>query len=1159
MQAPEIWTGPGLVNTSTAGHQLFASTTALSGGGYVVSWSHQYNPPVAAYKTYFQIYDAFGDKIGGEVPLDSPHDTYSPQLTALTGGGFAMAVYSIDGAGSWGIHAQLFDASGTPVTALSKASSEDDPVQLEDQNTPRIAALQDGGFAIAYFCSESDGTRSVRLQLFSADGSKAGTEIYVANDPDATITNLALHETSSGNLVLAWEAGTGADADIIVQVFDGSGTPQTAIMPITGGDAQHAPEIASDGTGNFIILYGSPVEVYAQIFAGDGTLLKSEFPVSDPLQNAPYALSPKAIGLPGGGYLLVWREDDGTSAQLVGQVLDSSGTKVGAETLIYDGPTAGDTFVPSDMALLEDGRIVVTINGTFGAGSDTDGSSVNSIIVDVRGGIITGTDQADYLLGSAGDVADTITAKEGDDEAYGLGGNDTIHGNGGSDTLHGNGGVDSIEGGSGDDGLYGGSGDDTLKGNDGDDVLSGDTGADHLEGGSGDDQYGIDDIGDVVVEAAGGGYDTIEIAALDFTLASGVEIEALKTVANGDFDLTGNQFGQYLFGDASNNKLMGLGGDDTLDGGQNVDYMEGGDGDDHYFVDEAAEFIVESAGGGNDTVESSVSFSLETWDHVETLILADWGGFTATGNDRANTITGNASDNDLYGLGGDDTLDGGSGGWDTMYGGAGDDTYLVNDDGRYVVEDQGKGIDEVIASLDYALTANVENLKLAGASGLVGTGNALANAIEGNNAANVLKGLDGNDTLDGEGGNDTMAGGRHNDTYFVGEAGDVIVEAANEGYDSVIAALSHTLAANVEALQLVGGKTGTGNALANTITGNGGDNALSGLGGNDSLDGGGGADTMTGGTGNDDYVVAEAGDVVVEAAGSGTDTVHAGLNYTLGTNLEVLVLTGSAARGTGNSAGNTLIGNGVANTLLGGKGGDAMDGGEGNDTLGGGKGHDTLDGGDGADVLEGGRGNDTYVLGGGTDKVTDTRGADDTITSTVTRELAAFAGIENLTLLGTGNAKGKGNGSDNEIAGNAGANKLRGAGGDDVLHGGLGKDLLWGNTGEDRFDFDTLAEIGKSKATRDVIRDFDHLTDRIDLKSIDADVLAGGNNKFKFAAAEGSHFSGETRQLIWNQKDHAGTSKDVTLVSGDVDGDGAADFTLELSGLVALTKGDFIL
>ncbi|HEY7986383.1 MAG TPA: cadherin-like domain-containing protein, partial [Methylophilaceae bacterium] len=159
----------------------------------------------------------------------------------------------------------------------------------------------------------------------------------------------------------------------------------------------------------------------------------------------------------------------------------------------------------------------------------------------------------------------------------------------------------------------------------------------------------------------------------------------------------------------------------------------------------------------------------------------------------------------------------------------------------------------------------------------------------------TLTGGTGNDTLDGGTGVDTMAGGAGNDTYVVDNVGDVVIENANAGTDTVQSSVDYSLAliANVENLTLTGSSlNGTGNTLSNVITGNSGDNTLN--------DGNGGTDTMLGGLGNDTYVVNNSADVITEAANAGTDTVQSSVNYTLGANIENLTLSGSAnLNGTG--------------------------------------------------------------------------------------------------------------------------------------------------------------------------------------------------------------------------------------------------------------------
>lgn len=160
-----------------------------------------------------------------------------------------------------------------------------------------------------------------------------------------------------------------------------------------------------------------------------------------------------------------------------------------------------------------------------------------------------------------------------------------------------------------------------------------------------------------------------------------------------------------------------------------------------------------------------------------------------------------------------------------------------------------------------------------------------------------------------------------------------------------------------------------GGAGSDTLAGNGGNDVLIGGLDADTLNGGAGADTMNGGPGNDRYYVDNAGDSVIEAFASGTDTVNASVTFALAADVEKLTLTGSAAiNGTGNSLSNTIVGNAAANTLSGLAGADSLNGGGGADRLKGGADNDTLNGAAGADTLYGGAGKDTLTGGTGADK-----------------------------------------------------------------------------------------------------------------------------------------------------------------------------------------------
>jgi Ca2+-binding RTX toxin-like protein len=316
---------------------------------------------------------------------------------------------------------------------------------------------------------------------------------------------------------------------------------------------------------------------------------------------------------------------------------------------------------------------------------------------------------------------------------------------------------------------------------------------------------------------------------------------------------------------------------------------------------------------------------------------------------------------------------------------------------------------------------------------------------------------------------------------------------------------------------------------------------------------------MEGGLGDDLAYVNQIGDVVVELADGGSDRIIAAISWVLDDNVERLSLAADGdLNGTGNALANRIDGNARSNILSGGEGADSLYGGDGADTLLGGAGADALTGGAGADHMEGGTGNDLYRVDDVADEVVELAdGGNDRIISTVDWTLADE--FEHLSLSGTADLDGTGNSVANRLEGNAGANLLDGADGDDTIYGqggtdtligGGGADLLSGDAGEDHLQgglgADRFLFQGVAEANGDVIADFNALEgDRIDLRPMDANANVAGNQAFVFigALAFGSvagqlHFVGG-------------------FIEGDVDGDGLADFQVEVSATASLAASNF--
>lgn len=711
-----------------------------------------------------------------------------------------------------------------------------------------------------------------------------------------------------------------------------------------------------------------------------------------------------------------------------------------------------------------------TLDG--GTGSDTmyGGTGSDLFIVDAVGDQVI-----EYAGGGEDTVAASITYMLTDPLTSNHIEHVTLTGSG-NISAFGNNQKNKLFGNEGNNGLYGGAGNDSLRGEEGNDTLDGGTGNDTMIGGLGNDVYYVDHSQDDVIEAIGGGIDTVYTAINNYGLELHVENLVLGTgVLNGsgnnlDNVLTGNASNNLLEGESGNDTLYGGDGNDTLDGGTGADSMEGGAGDDVYKIDHVGDIAHESAVGssGIDRVEIRVDHTMGFG--IENLVVIGSGDTDGTGNALNNIMTGAAGDNvlngmdgndTLYGMDGDDTLIGGAGS-DVFIGGKGNDTYVLDSALESITETLNDGIDTVQIAASYVLSDHLENLIFDGTGSYIGVGNASANKLTGNSGNNELYGGaandslyggDGDDSLSGGSGVDSMVGGLGNDWYEVDHVGDKVVEtsAAGGGIDGVEASISYELGSNVEMLILTGSAdiSGTGNTLANLIIGNSGNNLLEGEGGNDelqgddgndTLDGGSGFDTMEGGNGSDTYIIDSANDVIIEAAGAGTDTVISAISYSLTANFENLTLSGtSGLTGTGNASANIITGNGGANLLTGLAG---------NDTLNGGAGADTLNGGSGNDSMTGGAGNDLFIIDAvGDVAIEDVGGGIDTIQTVFSTILGA--NFENLNLTGSADLAGTGNGSANNISGNSGDNLLSGLAGNDTISGGGGADTIDGGTGDD--------------------------------------------------------------------------------------------------------------
>ncbi len=526
--------------------------------------------------------------------------------------------------------------------------------------------------------------------------------------------------------------------------------------------------------------------------------------------------------------------------------------------------------------------------------------------------------------------------------------------------------------------------------------------------------------------------------------------------------------------------------------------------------------------------------------------------------DAADTINGLNGNDILNALGTNDTLNGGAGN-DTLNGGAGNDSL-----------DGGSGNDSLNG----------------------GAGNDIFKGSQGNDNINGGDGFDTADysqlgqsiTLSGIG-TIQKAGGLGQDQLFKVEKIIANANVANNTIDASQSLAGVSITVNLQNQSLTANNVPFLGALPFTvvnfdnvigtnandsITGDNQNNQLSGGGGNDTINGGTGVDSTNGGSGNDRIIDTDFVTFDVHNGGAGVDTIdYSGVSFGSGVTINL-------------ATGLTSVLNGNTETILnfenveGSQGGETIIGSSGNNVLNGNGGNDTINGGAGVDSTNGGSGNDRIidadfvtfdVHNGGTGVDTiDYSGVSfgSGVTINLATGLTSVLNGNTETILNFENAEGSqggetiiGSSGNNVLNGNGGSDTINGGSGNDTINGGSGNDAIVGGSGTDRltgglgnniFDFNSLFDSQPGLA-RDVITDFAgngiFAGDQIDLSTIDANSIAGGNQAFTFIGAGVFSAVGQVR--------YSGG-----ILQANTDFDFASELEIQLVGAPGLVASDII-
>ncbi|WP_198411814.1 calcium-binding protein [Microvirga flavescens] len=552
----------------------------LNDGGFVAVWQVDAETiGEGAWDLRAQVFNADGSRRGTEQVVASGTGTEdAPKVASLKGGGFVVTwLHLAEGSSLPDLQARLYNASGTATGGkMTLVQGGENGVFSQS-----VTGLADGGFAVTYdrgFSSqnpESLGSTDIRFQRFNAFGQSAVGEkiiegLSAGTQQDPIITTLA-----DGNVALVYtdigpELNEEGDTTLRVRVLtpDGDAVPDTAdeILPAMTEWRQTSASLTALADGRFVATWlhwdpnagdDSAAWIRARIFNADGTAASGDFEIGQTMDSA---RNPGSItALPNGGFAIAYgtpgaQEDVSPHVRLA--VYDAYGNAAGSQLSLGAGP--GDAIRTPHVTSLGDGRLLVSwtsLTMTYSADPSYDPETGEPLPAvpfadDGSGGV-----RAQIVDTRTSGISTTGTPN--DDMTIGTPFNDMIGGGGGNDTLIGGAGNDIIDGG---------------------------VGTNRLVGNDGDDLYFVNSSTDTVVEAVGGGYDTV-MASVSFALSLDTEVEVLSLATSTGrkaLKLTGSNTANIIKGNAGNNTLDGQGGDDRLFGYGGNDVLTGGAGKDTF-------------------------------------------------------------------------------------------------------------------------------------------------------------------------------------------------------------------------------------------------------------------------------------------------------------------------------------------------------------------------------------------------------------------------------------------------------------------------------------------------------------------------------------------------------------------------------------------------
>ncbi|MFC4442183.1 Ig-like domain-containing protein, partial [Caulobacter henricii] len=453
--------GEFLVNTATQNNQSIPKIAALSNGGFVVTWTDASlgvggasgdtsGPAIKA-----QVFAANGTAVGSELRVNTATTNIqeSPQITALSNGGFVItwkdSSAGVGGAGgdtsNTAIKAQVFAANGTAVGSELLVNT----ATAGSQVTPDITALSNGGFVVTWTDSSAGvggaggdtSSTAVKAQVFAANGTAIGSELLVNTNTVFNQYEQNITALSNGGFAVTWTDGSGqypgvtgdtSLTGIKAQVFAANGTAvgSEILVNTATQSIQQSAQITGLSNGGFVVTWKdysagvggaggdtSGTAIKAQVFAANGTAVGSELRVNT--ATASDQFEQNVTALPNGGFVITWRdssagvggaEGDTSDSAVKAQVFAANGTAVGSEILVNTATSSYQTS-PQITALSNGGFVITWQDDSRSVGGAVGDTSYLAIKAQVFSPVLAAVEQVPLSLKNSGiDIADADAA-----------------------------------------------------------------------------------------------------------------------------------------------------------------------------------------------------------------------------------------------------------------------------------------------------------------------------------------------------------------------------------------------------------------------------------------------------------------------------------------------------------------------------------------------------------------------------------------------------------------------------------------------------------------------------------------------------------------------------------------------------------------------------